>query len=110
MSRATLALSEIPWYQISAAMAAMVAAPAVDMTCSVLKSMVDLMTLPEPNTNKCSTNNLDEAACVNTFITRQDGTGDYSPCEYSLVDLNGESRYKPDDDYDTRCHSSQVRL
>ena len=69
------------------------------------------MTLPEPNTNKCTTNNLDEAACVNTFITRTDGTGDYSPCEYSLVNSqNGESRYKPDDDYDTRCHSSQVRL
>ena len=57
----------------------MVAAPAVDMTCSVLKSMVDLMTLPEPNTNKCSTNNLDEAACVNTFITRTDGTATYEP-------------------------------
>ena len=33
--------------------------------------------------------------------------GTYSPCEYSPDDPD---RYKPEEDYDARCHSSQVRL
>ena len=58
----------------------------------------------------CSTYNADGDACLNAYIKRMPGgvaDGTYSPCEYSPDDPD---RYKPEDDYDARCHSSQVRL
>ena len=73
--------------------------------------MEDLNALAGENSNKCSQYSTDEETCLKAYMTRQDGTGDYSPCEYSLIDdKTGESRYRPEEDYDTRCHSSQVRL
>ena len=64
----------------------------------------------EADSNQCSTYNADGDACLNAYMKRMPGgvaDGTYSPCEYSPDD---PERYKPDDDYDARCHSSQVRL
>ena len=80
-------------------------------TCASLACMEDLLAVTGDNSNSCSQYSTDEEACVKAYMTRVPGgvaDGNYSPCEYSLVDSNtGESRYKPNDDppYDTRCHS-----
>ena len=87
--------------------ASVVAAPPA---CASLACMEDLLALTGDLSNRCNHYNSDADACLKAYMTRMPGgvaDGTYSPCEYSPDDPD---RYKPDEDYDARCHSSQVRL
>ena len=64
--------------------------------------MEDLNALTGEDSKNSCVHNADGDACVKAYMTRADGT--YSPCEYSPDD---PEQYKPNDNYDTRCHSSQ---
>ena len=75
-----------------------------EVTCASLACLQDLSWYA----NKCTIYNADGDACLQSYMTRTDGT--FSPCEYSPDD---PAQYKPNDDppFDARCHSSRnVRL
>ena len=69
-------------------------------TCASLACLEDLLAVT--GENRCGQYSTDEEACVKAYMKRMDGT--FSPCVYSPDD---PERYKPEDNYDARCHSSR---